>query len=188
MAGNQTAGRRVVQGEDDEGRTMSGTRDREFTDFVRRAADPLGRTAWLLTGDPHAAADLVQAALVKTYLAWRRVRPDEALAFARRVLVNESIDRWRRRHGGTSVGEDFDRPSSDDEAAVVDDRDAVVRLLRTLPPRQRAVIVLRYYHDLSEQAVADQLNISVGAVKSAASRGLAVLRAAAVPLTQGEPT
>jgi RNA polymerase sigma-70 factor (sigma-E family) len=150
-------------------------RDVAFTAFAEQASAPLLRTAWLLTGDHHAAHDLVQAALVKTYLAWPRVRPEGALAYARRVLVNERTDTWRRRRREVVVAETPD-PPPDDGADPVGDRDLVVRLLARLPDQQRRVVVLRYYVDLSEQAVADLLGISVGSVKSAASRGLASLR------------
>jgi RNA polymerase sigma-70 factor (sigma-E family) len=150
-------------------------RDAAFTVFVERSSTSLLRTAWLLTGDHHAAHDLVQAALVKTYVAWPRVRPDGALAYARRVLVNERTDTWRRRRGEVVVG-DVPEPTAASSTAT-EDRDLVVRLLGRLPEQQRRVVVLRYYTDLPEQAVADLLNISVGAVKSAASRGLAALRA-----------
>lgn len=149
-------------------------RDVAFTAFVEQSSPSLLRTAWLLTGDHHAAHELVQAALVKTYVAWPRVRPDGALAYARRILVNERTDSWRRTRGEVvveTVPEGADRPST-----ATEDRDLVVRLLATLPEQQRRVVVLRYYSDLSEQAVADLLTISVGSVKSAASRGLAALR------------
>ena len=149
-------------------------RDAAFTAFVEQATPSLLRTAWLLTGNHDVAHDLVQAALVRTYVAWPRVRPETALAYTRRVLVNERTDRWRRHGAELMVAappEAVTRPAS-----ATEDRDVVVRLLATLPEQQRKVIVLRYYCDLSEQATADALNISVGSVKSAASRGLAALR------------
>ena len=149
-------------------------RDEAFTVFVREATPSLTRTAWLLTGSRDAAADLVQAAFVKTYASWGRVRGDDALAYTRRVLANEHVDRWRRRHGEVAVPEIHDRPGRPD--GTVEDRDEITRLLALLPPQQRTVVVLRYYNDLSERAAADHLGISVGAVKSAASRGLATLR------------
>ncbi|MBD3781985.1 MAG: SigE family RNA polymerase sigma factor [Micrococcales bacterium] len=151
------------------------SRDEAFTAFVEQSSPSLLRTAWLLTGEHHAAHDLVQAALVKTYVAWPRVRPEGALAYARKVLVNERTDSWRRRRGEVvveAVPDTGGRPST-----TSDDRDLVVRLLATLPEQQRRVVVLRYYADLPEQAVADLLDISLGSVKSAASRGLASLRA-----------
>jgi RNA polymerase sigma-70 factor (sigma-E family) len=150
-------------------------RDAAFTEFVEQASPSLMRTAWLLTANHHAAHDLVQAALVKTYVAWPRVRPEGALAFARRVLVNERTDTWRRRRGEVVVGLVPETPSP--PGSTSEDRDLVVRLLATLPEQQRKVVVLRYYADLSEQATADALGISLGSVKSAASRGLATLRA-----------
>ncbi|MCH8613655.1 SigE family RNA polymerase sigma factor [Arsenicicoccus dermatophilus] len=151
-------------------------RDQAFTRFVQEATPSLTRTAWLLTGSRDDAVDLVQAAFVKTYASWSRVRDDDALAYTRRVLANEHVDRWRRRHGEVAVAEVHDRPGRGD--TTVDDRDEVVRLLATLPAQQRTVVVLRYYNDLSEAAVAEHLGISVGSVKSAASRGLAALRTA----------
>ena len=149
-------------------------RDAAFTAFVEQASPSLLRTAWLLTGDHHAAHELVQAALVTTYVAWPRVRPEGALAYARRILVNERTDAWRRRRGEVAV--DVVPEPVSVAGTVTEDRDEVVRLLATLPDQQRRVVVLRYYTDLSEQAVADLLDISRGAVKSAASRGLAALR------------
>lgn len=149
-------------------------RDAAFTAFVEQSSPSLLRTAWLLTGDHHAAHELVQAALVKTYVAWPRVRPEGALAYARRILVNERTDTWRRRRGEVAV--EVLPESGAVAGTVTEDRDQVVRLLATLPDQQRRVVVLRYYNDLSEQAVADLLDISRGAVKSAASRGLAALR------------
>lgn len=152
---------------------MGQQRDAEFAAFVSAASPALTKTAWLLTGDAHTAADLVQEAFVKTYLAWRRVRPETA-AYTRRVLVNLNADRWRRRRPET-LTELVDAVRPSDEAAV-DDRDRIARMLATLPARQREVIVLRYFDDLPEAAVAELLGISVGSVKSAASRGLAALR------------
>lgn len=155
-------------------------RDAAFTVFMQQATPSLMRTAWLLTGSTNEAHDLVQAALVKTYAGWHRVRPDEALAYARRILTNQNIDTWRKRKREDAVAQVPEQPVRHDTGTVagtVDDRDQVVRLLATLPEQQRKVVVLRYYNDLSEQAVADLLGISLGAVKSAASRGLASLRA-----------
>jgi len=156
-------------------RTGKAERDAAFTAFVEQATPSLLRTAWLLTGDHHAAHDLVQAALVRTYVAWPRVRPETALAYARRILVNERTDRWRRT--GAELAVATPPESAVTAGSATEDRDVVVRLLATLPDQQRKVVVLRYYADLSEQATADVLNISVGTVKSASSRGLATLRA-----------
>lgn len=158
----------------------SGTkaRDAEFATFMREAGPALLRTAWLLTGDHHRAQELTQAALVKTYVAWPRVRPSEALAYTRRVLVNQRTNTWRstRKEVTTDEVPEAAPATRRDDTATADNRDLVVRLLKHLPEQQRKVVVLRYYTDLSEQATADALGISVGAVKSAASRGLAAVR------------
>lgn len=150
-------------------------RDAEFTRFMAEASPSLTRTAWLLTGDAERSQELVQAALIKTYAAWPKVRRDSALAYARRILINHRTDTWRRTHDEITTDQLPERPFGDGSVGV-EQRDQVVRLLATLPPQQRTVIVLRYYTDLSEQATAEALGISVGAVKSAASRGLATLR------------
>ena len=162
--------------------------DAEFTAFMGQVAPSLLRTAWLLTGDPDRAQDLVQAALVKTYQAWPRVRHEDALAYTRRVLVNHRTDVWRRsRHEVASPG--LPEGVAAEAGSSVELRDELVRQLHRLPTQQRRVIVLRYYGDLSERAVAELLDVSVGAVKSAASRGLAVLRArqATASSTEGKP-
>jgi len=151
-------------------------RDEAFRAFVRTSSASLGRTAWFLTGDAGIAQDLVQEAYAKTYASWSRVRGEDAVAYARRILVNTNIDRWRRRHGEVPLA-DVDAPVDADPESDVDERDRMARALNHLPRQQRAVVVLRYADDLSEQQVAAALGISVGTVKSAASRGLAVLRA-----------
>lgn len=146
-----------------------------FEEFFAASNPSLLRTAWLLTGDAETAQDLVQAALVKAFVAWPRIRENEALAYTRRILVNENIDRWRRARQEASTPDDTSArvpPAT----AVVDDRDQIIRMLAQLPEQQRTVIVLRYYADMSESATAAALGISVGAVKSASSRGVAKLR------------
>lgn len=157
------------------GREPKAERDASFTAFMAEATPSLLRTAWLLTGSHDRAQELVQAAFVKTYAVWPRVRLDSALAYARRILVNEKTDRWRRTSHEV-VGEVPDRPIGTDSS--VEHRDEILRLLDLLPAQQRRIVVLRYYQDLPEQQTADTLGISVGAVKSGASRGLATLRTA----------
>jgi RNA polymerase sigma-70 factor, ECF subfamily len=149
-----------------------------FRDFVAGRWSALLRTAFLLTGDEHRAEDLLQTSLAKLWLVWGRVSAEHPEAYVRRILTTTSTSWWRRRWQG-------ERPMSDDmpEHALpgdftdrLADKDAVVSALRALTPRQRAVVVLRYAEDLSEADVADALGISVGTVKTLASRGLARLR------------
>lgn len=143
------------------------------------ATSGLARTAWLLTGDREQARDLVQTALTRTYAAWGRVRREDAHAYARRVLVNAHTD-WRRRRPWrehpTAIDVEPPARPGPGGADLVDERAALVAALRTLARRERAVVVLRYYADLSEAETADALGISRGAVKSLASRALAKLR------------
>lgn len=144
--------------------------------FVEREWVPLVRIAYLLTGDRGYAEDLVQAALEKTHRHWGKVaRMDAPIAYVRRVMVNTAIS-WRRRRRVVEVPLlAADGPVSDPYAPV-DLRQQVLVALRRLPPRMRAVLVLRYFADLSEADTAEALGCSVGSVKSQASRGLARLR------------
>jgi RNA polymerase sigma-70 factor (sigma-E family) len=144
-----------------------------FEEFVlaRRAA--LLRTAYLLTGSHADAEDLVQVALLRCVPRWKRIA-DRPEPYVRQVLARESISRWRaRRWRETSVAEVPDQPSP---AAPAVERMALRSALMALPPRQRAVIVLRYYDDLTEKQTAAMLGIAVGTVKSQARDGLARLR------------
>lgn len=150
--------------------------DESFTDFVRSSTASLTRTAWLLTGDHALAQDLVQNAYAKTLRAWDRVAGPGALAYARSAVVTGNVDRWRRTRGEVAVGLEFERPSPDRFEDRVADRDRVARMLATLTPTQRRVVVLRYHEDLSEAQTAEALGMTVGAVKSAAHRALAALR------------
>ncbi|NUO55415.1 MAG: SigE family RNA polymerase sigma factor [Hamadaea sp.] len=147
----------------------------EFDDFIRARHTALLRFAHVLTGDPHLAADLVQDALERTGLAWRRVRrQDMPEAYVRRAIVNGFVSgiRRRRREVLTDVVPDRAGPEGDPPD------DAMWRLLATLPRQQRAVLVLRFYEDLTEVEVAEVLGCAVGTVKSNSSRALARLRAA----------
>lgn len=149
----------------------------EFREFVAARSPALLRTAYLLTGDWGTAEDLLQTALTKIYLAWRRLGEIEAVEpYARRVLVNTSISWWRRRWHGERPTEVLpERPVADrvDEQL---ERDALWRHVQSLPARQRAVLVLRFYEDLSEAQTAAILDISTGTVKSQTSRALNTLR------------
>jgi RNA polymerase sigma-70 factor (sigma-E family) len=150
--------------------------DAEFDEFVVSAWPRLRWSAYLLTGDLHLAEDLAQTALVRTYAAWRRVRREDALAYARRTLVNANIDRLRRRHLTEVPGVQVE--PSQEAHEVLEDRDHLVRLLGRLTERERKVVVLRHYFDLAEATVAAELGVSVGTVKSTSSKALAKLRSA----------
>ena len=145
----------------------------EFAEFVAGALPRLLRFGHVLTGDAAAAEDLVQTALGRSLRAWRARRIDDPHAYVRRVMVTSYASSWRRRAAAEVV---TPVPAAwvpgVDEAQRVDDRDAVWRALRRLPPRQRAVIVLRYYEDLSEQEIAAVMGTSAGTVKSQAARAL----------------
>jgi RNA polymerase sigma-70 factor (sigma-E family) len=146
----------------------------DFEEFVGARRDALLRTAYLLTGNHHDAEDLVQSALVKVVPKWARIM-DHPEAYVRQVLARESVNRWRARRwrevSTDVVPEARHRPSA--ESA---DRIALFEALRSLSPRQRAVIVLRYFDDLTEADTAEALGISVGTVKSHAREALARLR------------
>ncbi|MCL1869272.1 MAG: SigE family RNA polymerase sigma factor [Promicromonosporaceae bacterium] len=141
------------------------------------AAPQLARTAWLLCGDVHPADELVQQALMRTYVAWDKACEREPLAYARRVLANLRIDLWRRRRREVLLdAADLPDHGRGGEESRLADRDRLVRALATLTVRQRRIVVLRHLVGLSEQEVAADLGVSLGTVKSTASRGLAQLR------------
>ncbi|MEU8180200.1 SigE family RNA polymerase sigma factor [Micromonospora sp. NPDC049044] len=151
--------------------------EEQFREFVAARSAALLRTAYLLTGDWATAEDLLQTALTKTYLAWKRLGGIEAVeSYARRVMVNTSTSWWRRRWHGERPTEVLPERAGVDEISQQLDRDLLWRHLRELPGRQRAVLVLRYYEDMSEAQTAAMLDISPGTVKSQASRALATLR------------
>lgn len=161
------------------GRDQSATDD--FAAYLAARQPSLLRTAYLLTGSRHDAEDLVQTAFAKLYLSWDKVRDRGSVdGYVRRILVNEHSSLWRRawkrreRATGYDVLASLDRPHHD---PAHDGRgDALWALVQTLPRRARAVVVLRYYEELSEAETAAVLGISVGTVKSQASRALATLR------------
>ena len=155
-------------------------RDADFTAYLEARQGRLLRTAYLLTGDQHQAEDLLQTSLAKLYLAWDKVRDRGSVdAYVRRIMVNENNSLWRRAWKRREHATD-----TMPETGVVDVYDdgmggALWSFVQTLPPKQRSVVVLRYYEQLSEAEIADVLGISVGTVKSQASRALAALRARA---------
>jgi len=140
--------------------------------------ESLLRFAWLLCGDQHLAEDVVAEAFAKVFPQWRRGKVYEPHAYLRRAVVNEVTTRGRRRV--LEAREERRRSARGRGTGRLDElvaeRDVVVQALRRLPVRQRAVLVLRYYDDLSEADVADLLGLSVGTVKSHAARGLERLR------------
>ena len=150
-----------------------------FEDFVRAGTHRLYRVACLLTGgDLARAEDLVAETLARVYLAWSRVRHQDAFAYARRTLVNVHTDWWRvaRRRPERLTDRVPETADARDLHAEYARQDSVTRSLRRLTRRERAVVVLRYFVDLSEQETAEELRISVGTVKSTAARALAKLR------------
>lgn len=151
----------------------------DFASWMAARQGRLLRTAYLLTGDVHAAEDLVQTALAKLYLAWDRVAEAPSVdAYARKILVNEHTSTWRRLWRHREVVTDtstYDVPVTGEQYDGV--ADALWEAVRGLPERQRAVVVLRYYEQLSERETADALGVTVGTVKSQASRALDTLRA-----------
>ncbi|WP_327005909.1 SigE family RNA polymerase sigma factor [Dactylosporangium sp. NBC_01737] len=146
----------------------------EFQDFVEVRYGDLLRTAYLLTGSQHAAEDLLQSSLLRVMRHWDRV--DEPLAYVRRAMVNQRTSIWRRLRNAEVLTDDPpDRPAEDPMDRVLQ-RQSLLQALDRIPVRMRAVLVLRYWEDLSETDTAAMLGISVGSVKSQASRGLARLR------------
>ena len=156
-------------------------RDAEaFTAFVVGCQASLRRTAYLLCGDWSAASDHVQEALIRVYRHWPRLGSDaEARSYARKAVVSVVIDSRRRRSSTElPVERVSDRAGTGDAAESSADRDLLTRCLATVPARQRACLVLRYYEDLSIAEVAGLLGCSEGTVKSQSARGLETLQAA----------
>lgn len=156
----------------------------DLEDFVRRSTPALLRSAFLLTGDQHAAEDLVQSALVRTAARWRRLeRHDTADAYVRTVMYRIQVDRWRRRGVIAEDATDAlpERLAADPYAGA-DARLALRAALARLTPKQRAVLVLRFYDDLSEARTAEVLGCSPGTVKSQTHAALRRLRESAPEL------
>ncbi|MGP4000036.1 SigE family RNA polymerase sigma factor [Streptomyces sp. 8N706] len=151
-----------------------------FSSYVRARGPVLLRTARSLTANPCDAEDLLQTALTKTYLAWERIEDHRALdGYVRRALLNTRTSQWRKRRIDEFSCEELPERESAPEPDPAEQqvlRDAMWRAVLRLPDRQRAMVVLRYYEDLSEARTAEVLGVSVGTVKSAVSRALAKLR------------
>ena len=148
----------------------------DFAVFVAARGQALQRTAFLLTGDWATAEDLLQTALARAYPRWSRVTRDDPEAYVRKVLVNTWSSWWRRKWRGERPTEALPESVGSDPYVEADRRGAVAAALAGLPPKQRAVVVLRFHEDLTEAQVAAMLGISVGTVKSQTSKALAKLR------------
>jgi RNA polymerase sigma-70 factor (sigma-E family) len=151
--------------------------EERFRDLVLQRGDALARTAYLLTGDWARGEDLVQSALATTWTHWRSLRAvDAAEAYARRCMARTATAWWRRRWHGEVPTRDLPEVAGHSPYDAVDVAHAVTSALAALSPRQRAVVVLRYFDDLTETATADALGIPVGTVKSTHAAALARLR------------
>lgn len=151
-----------------------------FDDFVTARSDQLLRTAFLLTGDHGLAEDLLQTALAKAWSSWARIETNPE-AYVRAIVVNTYATWWRRKWRGEQPTGNVPEPAGQfgagaDITEVADSRSDLRTALGTLPRRQRAVVVLRYFEDLSETETARVLGCSVGTVKSQTSKALAKLR------------
>lgn len=157
---------------------MNRTDEQAFTEFALASRTRLRRTAYLLCGDWDRARDHVQEALVRVYVRWPKLQKQGGeLAYARRAVASVVIDESRRRSSRELPADpDLDRPSTEDVAAAVTDRAALMAALAGLPPRQRACVVLRYFEELDVRETAATLGCSEGTVKSQTSRALTSLR------------
>ncbi|MEW5629947.1 SigE family RNA polymerase sigma factor [Streptomyces hydrogenans] len=154
--------------------------DDGFAAFATAAWPRLVRTAQLLTGDFHEAEDLVQTTLAKVYGRWRRIPAEGVDLYVRRALVNNNLSRLRRRRVAHLLVPVLPEPARHRDAGHaehVEERAVLLAALADLSARQRTVMVLRYWDDLTEQEIADVLQCSIGTVKTHARRGLAALRA-----------
>ncbi|WP_055494029.1 SigE family RNA polymerase sigma factor [Streptomyces sp. TP-A0356] len=151
-----------------------------FSSYVKARQPVLLRTARSLTANPSDAEDLLQTALAKTYVAWERIEDHRALdGYVRRALLNTRTSQWRKRKVDEFVCDELPEPEGTPSADPAEEQalhDAMWRAIMKLPARQRAMVVLRYYEDLSEAQTAEVLGVSIGTVKSAVSRALGKLR------------
>jgi RNA polymerase sigma-70 factor (sigma-E family) len=148
--------------------------DDDFASFVVARGDALWRSAWLLTGDHQLAEDLVQTALAKSWRKWSQIGAGGYEAYVRRVMFTTYVSWWRRKWRAERPTADL--PETADPPLDPDARNDLVVALAGLPRGQRAVVVLRYFEDLTAAQTADVLGISVGTVKSQCARALAALR------------
>lgn len=149
----------------------------EFDAYVRARTPALLRTAYLLTGDQHRAEDLVQDALIRTHRAWRRVRDGNPDAYTRKVMYHLQISIWRRGRSAELLMGDLPEPASrgrTDDTHVT--RLTLKAAISNLTVKQRAVIVLRFFDDMTEADTAEVLGVTIGTVKSQTAKALARLR------------
>ncbi|MBV9097838.1 MAG: SigE family RNA polymerase sigma factor [Frankiaceae bacterium] len=156
---------------------MDGDGGRAFDEFVAISSPRLLRAAYLMCGDWGFAEDLLQDALVKTWLRWSKLEHQSAAeSYTRTVLLRVVIRASKRRWTGERSTETLPDRVGTDEHARYDERDRVMRALATLPVRVRAMVVLRFFEDMTEAQIATAMDCPLGTVKSSLSRGLAVLR------------
>ncbi len=147
-----------------------------FEEFVAGRGQALQRFGYALTGDWALAEDLLQTALARAYPRWSRIQRDDPEAYVRKIMLNTWSSWWRRRWRGEVPSGQLPDAAGPDNYSSVDSRQALRAALAKLPPRQRAVVVLRYHQDLSEAQVAALLGVTVGTIKSQAAKALATLR------------
>lgn len=151
--------------------------DGGFTAFVAANTPRLIHLAELLTGNPHDAPDLVQSALIKVYPRWSRIEADDPTGYIRRVMVNHQNDWWRRKRPREVLTDRLPEAAGrGDFAGDHAQRAAILNALSRLTRRERQVVVLRYFCDLTEAAVAAEAGIALGTVKSTLSRAMARMR------------
>jgi RNA polymerase sigma-70 factor (sigma-E family) len=151
--------------------------DEEFRLFAAGQWRGLYRMALVLCGDPGIAEDLVQTALMRTHARWSRLREQDPAGYARQVITNANIDRWRRDRGREHLSDEVPDRESTDMAVQAAERDAVMRALSDLSVQERRVVVLRFLDDATEADTARQLGMPLGTVKSVTRRAIAKLRA-----------
>ncbi|MEV0649073.1 SigE family RNA polymerase sigma factor [Phytomonospora sp. NPDC050363] len=151
--------------------------EREFREFVTARSADLLRTAYYLTGDAHRAQDLLQTALLSCARRWSRIRSwDQPMGYVRKAMFRHQINWWRVRRNRLEVSTGHIPDHGHDPVSAWVIRDDLMTALRQLPPRQRAVVLLRYYEDRPESDVARILGVSIGTVRSQAAKALAKLR------------
>ncbi|WP_017623083.1 SigE family RNA polymerase sigma factor [Nocardiopsis chromatogenes] len=157
--------------------TVRRTRYEEFTAYVTDRGPALLRMARSLTPGHADAEDLLQAALLKTFFAWDRISTPKARdGYVRRAMVNTQISEWRRNRLEVFPTDEIPEQRVDDPTGRSDLADTVNRAIERLPDRQRQIVRLRYYDDLTEAQIADRLGVTIGTVKSTVSRAVRKLR------------